>query len=88
MPNIIMRKENELLTIKAKSTVELKVSGNLYDIICGSNEISLKIKYNSNNLPEWITKEFNENQRQITESLYKKLTKIKIESIETKIELK
>lgn len=84
----VTRKTEELLTIKAKSKVALAIPGNLYDIICSGGSISVKIQYDSTELPSWIFKKFDKPGGQAIRNLYKKLTKIKVESAETKIKLK
>mgnify|MGYP001027866911 CR=1 FL=1 len=86
-PPLIMRQASELITIKAKSSVTLKVRGNLYDLICGSKKVSVKIRYNSQTIREWVMKKFNVAQKQSQENIYKKLTKVIVESPETEISL-
>lgn len=84
---VILRKESEIITIKAKSRKTLKVKGNLYNVICGADRINVKISYNLYEIPAWLLKKMTPKQKQVTQQLYKKLTKLKIESLETSIKL-
>jgi hypothetical protein len=86
---IIERTESDLITIKAKSKVELKISGYLYGLFCNSsNNVNIKLLYDSKRIPKLNMNEFNEIQYERVEILYKKLTRIKVKSRNTKIELK
>lgn len=84
---VILRKDSEIITIKAKSHKTLKVKGNLYNVICGGSNINVKISYNLHQIPDWLLKKMTPEQKQATLQLYKKLTKLKIESPETSIKL-
>ncbi|MFL1897476.1 hypothetical protein ACJRPK_17375 [Aquimarina sp. 2-A2] len=88
-PPIIERNKNELITIKAKSQIEIKVLGRLYELVCNEgNWINVKIEYNSNNLTDWIVEKYNPTQKQIIKDIYSKITKFKVQSSEARIELK
>ena len=85
----IERKESDLIIIKAKSKVELKISGYLYGLFCNnSDQVNVKLVYNSNIISGFYINEFNDIQRKKHQNLYKKISKIKVKSKNTKIELK
>lgn len=81
---VIIKTEADLITIKAKSEIELLLKGNLLDVICDSNKITqVKVTYNtSKEFPEWLVNEIGNEQL----NLIKKLTQLKIESKEVLIE--
>lgn len=81
---IINKTETDLITVKAKSEIELELKGNVYDIICDSEKITqLRVTYDSNiEISEWIRNKIGTEQSKLKD----KLTKIKIESNETTIE--
>jgi len=83
------RIESDLITIKAKSKVELKISGYLYGLFCNSsNNINIKLLYNSKRIPKLNMNELNEIQYERAEILYKKITRVKVKSSNARIELK
>ncbi|MGG8497553.1 hypothetical protein ACQY1Q_14165 [Tenacibaculum sp. TC6] len=82
-PPIIKRAETDIITVKAKSEIELELKGNLYDVICNSSKITqVKVIYDSTKeLSEWIMNKIGTEQSKLKD----KLTKLKIESNETTI---
>ncbi len=84
----ILRDENDLVKIKAKSSEEFEISGTYYDLICDSDEVLIKIGYNSTMIPRFIQYSFFGEDNIKTKELYKKITKLNIESKETLIKLK
>lgn len=83
-PPIIKKTEADLITVKAKSEIELKLKGNLQDVICDSPKITqVKVIYDSNKeIQEWLLDKIGTEQSKLKD----KLTKLKIESNEASIE--
>ena len=78
--------ESDLLVIKANSKVEIIINGrqNANALGCNSKEFQLKLIYDASKLIEGTTGEFiNLNEQEIV----KKLTPIRIESLETAIKV-
>lgn len=83
-PPIIKKTEADLITVKAKSEIQLELKGNLYDVICDSSKITqVKVTYDSTKeQPEWIINKIGTKQS----ILKNKLTRLRIESNEITIE--
>lgn len=79
-PPVIKKTETDLITVKAKSEVELELKGNLYDVICNSSKITqVKVTYDSTKeLSEWIINKIGSEQSILKD----KLTRLRIESNE------
>ncbi|QXP59476.1 hypothetical protein [Olleya sp. HaHaR_3_96] len=81
---VIKKTEADLITVMAKSEIELELKGNLYDVICNSSKITqVKIYYDTTkDLSEWIINKIGAEHKMLKD----KLTKLKIESNEITIE--
>ncbi|MFL0105062.1 hypothetical protein, partial [Tenacibaculum maritimum] len=82
-----IERSDDLVTIKAKSNEEFKISGFIYDLVCDSKKVLIKIRYNSIKIPSWVDYSFFGEDKLRIKELFQKLTKIDIESKETLINL-
>lgn len=95
---LILRTEDELVTIKPKSAVEFYIKGSRYELICDGTELTVSMAYNtidSSRYFEFVSWKLDEEQKKdqsnIKEdqmNIYNKLTKLKVQSPTVKIALK
>ncbi len=86
-PPVILRNDNELVSIPPKKSRGFLIKGNLYDVICDSGSISVQISYDSAKGVEQLDYIKDEELKANAIAMLKKITRLSIQSESTEIRL-
>lgn len=87
---LVLRTDDDIVTIQPKSSVEFFIPGHLYELICDGSELTVSMTYDTDETSryfQYVSSMFEEDQKAEQMKIYNSLTKLKVQSPTVKIGL-